>query len=464
VAFFTYRSLDDLRAAICEQGVDLACDEEIRLLTQPIAIGRRVAGNRMAVHPMEGCDGTPDGRPGELTFRRWRRFAEGGAKLIWGEATAISPEGRANPGQLLLSEATAPDFRRLLAETRQAHRRRFGRDDDLLVGIQLTHSGRWSHSGPVVVHHAPTVDAVTWLDRARGERLPPDYPLVSDAELEALGERFVEAAVLAARIGFDFVDIKQCHTYLLSELLAARDRPGRYGGPFENRCRLVLDIVREVRARLGDDLLLATRLNIYDGVPFGQSVRASLPYEEGWGVDGRDPSQPDVSEPIRLVALLKAQGLRLVNLTMGSPYFNPHVGRPFERPPVDGYPSPEHPLQGVERHVVAAAALQQAHPDVAMVGTGYSWLRHFALNVGEASVRTRRISIVGLGRGALAYPEFAADVLCSGRMSPSRACLGVSYCTALMRAKNNELGQFPVGCVPRDPLYVPYFRQAYPRR
>jgi NADPH2 dehydrogenase len=464
VAFFTYRSLDDLHAAIREQEVDLACDEEIRLLTQPVAIGGRVAGNRMAVHPMEGCDGTLDGRPSELTFRRWRRFGEGGAKLIWGEATAVSPEGRANPRQLLLNEDTAPDFRRLLAETREAHSRRFGPADDLLVGIQLTHSGRWSHLRPVVAHHAPTVDAVTWLNRARGERLPPDYPLVSDTELEALGERFVEAVVLAARIGFDFADIKQCHTYLLNELLAARNRPGRYGGPFENRCRLVLDIAREARARLGHDFLLATRLNVYDGVPFGVDVHSVLPYEEGWGIDAWHPSRSDLSEPIRLVGLLKEQGLRLVNVSMGSPYFNPHIGRPFERPPVDGYPSPEHPLRGVERHVVTAAALQRAHPDVVMVGTGYSWLRHFALNVGEASVRTGRISVVGLGRGALAYPEFAADVLRSGRMSPSKGCLGESYCTALMRAKNNEMGQFPTGCVPRDPLYVSHFRQAYPRR
>jgi 2,4-dienoyl-CoA reductase-like NADH-dependent reductase (Old Yellow Enzyme family) len=148
---------------------------------------------------------------------------------------------------------------------------------------------------------------------------------------------------------------------------------------------------------------------------------------------------------------------------MGSPYFNPHIGRPFERPPIDGYPSPEHPLRGVERHVTTAADLQRAHPDVVMVGTGYSWLRHFALNVAEASVRMGLVSVVGLGRGAIAYPEFAADVIRNGRMSPSKVCLGESHCTALMRAKNQELGQFPAGCVSRDPLYVPYFRQAYPR-
>ncbi len=463
MAFFTYRSLDDLRAAIREQGVDLACDEEIRLLTQPVAVGGRVLGNRMAVHPMEGCDGTPDGRPGELTFRRWRRFGEGGAKLIWGEATAVSVEGRANPRQLLLNEATAPDFRRLLAETREAHRRRFGATDDLLVGLQLTHSGRWSDSGPVLVHHAPTIDAVTWLDRGRGERLPADYPLISDDGLEALGERYVEAAVLAARVGFDFVDIKQCHTYLLNELLATRNRPGRYGGSFEHRCRLVLDIAREARARLGDDLLLATRLNIYDGVPFGESARLPVPYEEGWGVDAQDPSRPDLSEPARLIGLLREQGVCLVNLTMGSPYFNPHIGRPFERPPVDGYPSPEHPLRGVERHVKATAELQGAYPDVVMVGTGYSWLRHFALNVAEAHLRMGHVSVVGLGRGAIAYPEFAADVLRNGRMSPSKVCLGESHCTALMRAKDEERGQSPAGCVSRDAVYVPYFRRAYPR-
>lgn len=464
MAFFTYRSLDDVRAAISEQGVALACDDEISILGQPTPIGDRVVGNRMAVHPMEGCDGTLDGRPGELTFRRWRRFAEGGAKLIWGEATAISEDGRANPRQLLLTERTAPDFHRLVSEARGAHRRRHGGTDDLLIGLQLTHSGRWSHGTPILAHHAPSIDAVTWLDRARNERLPPDYPLVSDAELEALGERYVEATVLAAHAGFDFVDIKQCHTYLLNELLAARSRPGRYGGSFENRCRLVLDITREARARLGDDILLATRLNIYDGAPHQGNFDPSSPYEEGWGTDARDPSSPDLSEPTRLIGLLKEQGVQLVNLTMGSPYFNPHIGRPFERPPIDGYPSPEHPLRGVERHVLAAAAVQRAHPDVVMVGTGYSWLRHFALNVGEASVREGSISMVGLGRGALAYPEFAADVLSSGRMNPSRTCLATSHCTALMRAKNNELGQVPAGCVPRDPVYVPYFRDAYRRR
>jgi len=139
---------------------------------------------------------------------------------------------------------------------------------------------------------------------------------------------------------------------------------------------------------------------------------------------------------------------------MGSPYLNPHIGRPFERPPTDGYQPPEHPLVGVARHFRVAAAAQQAYPDLVVLGTGYSWLRHYAALAGEANVQAGRVSVMGLGRGAFAYPDFAADLMERGEMSDRKACLGDSYCTALMRAKNNELGQFPTGCVPRDPLYA----------
>jgi len=144
--------------------------------------------------------------------------------------------------------------------------------------------------------------------------------------------------------------------------------------------------------------------------------------------------------------------------TWESPYWNPHIGRPFERPPVDGYWPPEHPLVGVERHFRLTAAMQETFPDLAVVGSGYSWLRHYAASAGEANVRAGRVSIVGLGRGAIAYPDFAADLMEHGEMVDRKSCIGVSYCTALMRAKNNELGQFPVGCVPRDPLFAEQFK------
>ena len=184
----------------------------------------------------------------------------------------------------------------------------------------------------------------------------------------------------------------------------------------------------------------------------------SGPYPWGFGTDAERPLEPDLAEPLRLIGLLRDMGVVMVNVTMGSPYYNPHIGRPFERPPVDGYQPPEHPLVGVARHFRAAAAVQQAYPDLVVVGTGYSWLRHYAALAGEANVQAGRVSMMGLGRGALAYPDFAADLMERGEMSDRKACLGVSYCTALMRAKNNELGQFPTGCVPRDPLYAAQFK------
>jgi NADPH2 dehydrogenase len=453
--YFTYRSLDELRAEIEARGLEIDLADRVHLLLQPLRIGPLTAGNRLAVHPMEGCDATLDGRPGELTFRRWERFGSGGAKLIWGEATAVVPEGRANPRQLLSSQETAPHLERLLAATRTAHRQRFGRDD-LLVGLQLTHSGRWSHPKPLLAQHIPSVDAV--------KRVSPDYPLLDDAYLEQLEDRFADAAALAWRIGFDFVDVKQCHTYLLNELLAARDRPGPYGGDFEGRTRFVRNVIGKIRSLVGQRLVIASRVNVYDGPPFEKGAdrvgrpAASGPYPWGFGTDAERPLEPNLAEPLRLIGLLRDLGVVMVNVTMGSPYYNPHIGRPFERPLLDGYQPPEHPLVGVARHFRVAAAVQQAYPDLVVVGTGYSWLRHYAALAGEANVQAGRVSMMGLGRGALAYPDFAADLMERGEMSDRKACLGVSYCTALMRAKNNELGQFPTGCVPRDPLYAAQFK------
>jgi 2,4-dienoyl-CoA reductase-like NADH-dependent reductase (Old Yellow Enzyme family) len=450
--YFTYRSLDELRADIERRGLEIDLAPSASLLLQPLRIGPLTAGNRLAVHPMEGCDATADGHPGELTFRRWERFGAGGAKLLWGEATAVVPEGRANPRQLVISRETAPDLERLLATTRRAHRQRFGTDGDLIVGLQLTHSGRWSHPQPLLAQHIPPVDAM--------KRISPDYPLLDDAYLEQLEDRFAEAAALAWRIGFDFVDVKQCHTYLLNELLSAHQREGPYGGDFEGRTRFVRNVIGKIRSLVGPGPLLASRVNVYDGPPFEKAPSGvgrpvgDGPYSWGFGTDGERPLEPDLAEPLRLIGLLRDLGVAMVNVTMGSPYFNPHIGRPFERPPMDGYQPPEHPLVGVARHFRAAAAVQQAYPDLVVVGTGYSWLRHYAALAGEANAKAGRVSVVGLGRGALAYPDFAADLMERGEMIDRKTCLGDSYCTELMR------GRLPAGCVPRDPLYAAQFKLA----
>ncbi len=452
--YFTYRSLDDLRADIAARSLDIALEPNVDALLRPIAIGARTVGNRLAVHPMEGCDGTLDGHPDELTFRRWQRFGDGGAKLIWGEATAVVPEARANPRQLLLTDKTAPDFAHLVRTARDAHKSRFGRDDDLLVGLQLTHSGRWSYPTPLIARHSTTLDPIKHTE---------DAPLLDDAYLERLEDAYVSAAVLARDAGFDFVDVKQCHTYLLNELLAARDRPGPYGGSFENRTRFVRNVVGKIRAALGDDLLIGTRLNVYDGPRYSDEGRPIFDANDrGFGV-GEDGS-PDMAEPLALVGMLRDAGVSIVNVTLGSPYFNPHIGRPFERAPVDGYAPPEHPLVGVARHFELAGEVQRAYPDLAVIGTGYSWLRHYAAAAGEANVRAGRISMMGLGRGALAYPDFAADLTTDFEIHDRKACIGVSYCTALMRAKGNDLGQFPAGCAPRDPFYAEQFKLATGRK
>jgi len=454
--YFTYRSRDDLEEDIRARGLTIDLATGIDGLLSPISIRGRRAGNRLAVQPMEGCDGALDGLPGELTFRRWERFGAGGAKLIWGEATAVVPEGRANPRQLLVDERTAPALGELVKRTRTAHKDRFGRDHDLLVGLQLTHSGRFSHPNPLVPHHASPLDAV--------KKIPPHYPVLTDAELERLEDRYLLAVTRAAAAGFDFVDIKQCHGYLLNELLGSRDRQGPYGGGFEGRTRFVRNVTEKIRSKVGENLLIATRLNVFDGPPFlkradgiGEPVVEGR-YRWGFGTDFEAPTEPDLGEPLRLIAQLRDAGVSLVNVTMGSPYWNPHIGRPFERPPVDGYWPPEHPLVGVQRHFELTEAVQRSFPDLAVVGSGYSWLRHYAAVAGEANVRAGRVSIVGLGRGAIAYPDFAADLMERGEMVDRKACIGVSYCTALMRAKNNYLGQFPVGCVPRDPLFAEQFK------
>jgi len=464
--YFRYRSLEDLRSDADRLGLDLPLETELEAVWRPVQVGPLRTGNSLAVQPMEGCDATLDGRPDELTFRRWERFGAGGAKLIWGEATAVVREGRANPRQLWLNEKNLADFQRLVERTRSAHRRVFGRDDDLVIGIQLTHSGRWSHEKPIIAVHNPPVDARTFLDKAKTVPIPSDYPVVEDEYLEQLEDRFAEAAKLASRAGFDFVDIKQCHTYLLGELLGARSRSGRYGGNWENRTRLIRNIVRKIQDAV-PNLVVASRVNAFDGVPFtvdprtgcGRPSEHPIPYVDGFGLNPQNPLEMDLTEPKELVKLLAALGVPLVNVSLGSPYYNPHYGRPLEKPPIDAYEPPEHPLLGVDRHFRAAKEIQESCPEVVVVGTGYSWLRNFLLNAAEGNLRHGHVRIVGAGRGAIAYPDFVRDAMEIGYMKPRKSCLAVSFCTTLMRSKDNELGQYATGCVPRDRVYAEIYAE-----
>lgn len=463
---FNYKNLAELQADAERRGashVRFEFDKERvkQILARPVRAGTFTIGNSIAIHPMEGCDGELDGRPGELTWRRYRRFAEGGAKLIWFEATAVCPEGRANTRQIMLVRETRDAFARLLDEIRRVHREAWGRDEDLLIPVQLTHSGRYSHPKRIIADHNPVVDQKTGV--------PPDYPLISDDELERLEDVYVDAAGLALEAGFTAVDIKVTHGYLLSELIGAKTREGRYGGSLENRTRFVKNVIGKIRAAYGNRLLLCMRLGCYEGVPYlrdektgvGVPLPYPIPYRWGFGVNPQDPLREDLSEVKQAIGWFRDWGVQLLNVSMGSPYFNPHVGRPFEKPDEGNYEQPEHPLLGVDRHFRIAGELQRTFPDLPMVGTGYSWLQKYAINAGAKNIEDGNIRLMGIGRGALAYPDFARDALEKGELDERRVCKTLTYCTFLMRQKNHPLGQFPTGCPPFDKeVYGPIMKEA----
>jgi len=471
--YFRYQSLEELEEDIQALNLQFSLEHDVakvrNYLGRPVKIGEHTAGNSMAIHPMEGCDGTLTGHPDELVFRRYNRFGRGGAKLLWFEATAVVPEGRANTRQLLINDSTAKTFEALLKQTRGAHKEVFGTTDDLIEVLQLTHSGRYSAARPLVCQNHPVLDAITFLDRKKGVPLPSDYPLLSDEYLESLEDRFADAAKLAQEIGFKGVDVKLTHGYLGNELLGARSRAGRYGGCLENRTRFARNVFRKIRDKVKPKFLLASRLGIFDGIAYAADTKTgkgtprqfSTPYKNGFGVCEENPLEPDLSEPRELIRMFRDLGVTLINISMGNPYVNPHIGRPFEKPDEGNYFPPEHPLIGVDRHFRLCGELQKSFPDLAMVGTGYSWLQHFQLHAGAANIRDGKVTIMGVGRGALAYPNFAQDALVKGRLDPSHTCKTLTFCTYLMRQKHNALGQYPTGCPPFDKeVYGPIVKEA----
>ena len=478
--YFKYKTPGDLTADAAERGVPLELSDDLSPLFQTLDVplpggGVRTLGNRLAVQPMEGCDGTPDGRPGELTRRRYERFGAGGAKLIWGEATAIADEGRMNPRQLWLADHSAGEIETMLAGCRAAHRHACGSDGDFLIGLQITHSGRYSYQKPLIPVRDPLLDPRT-VDKATAVPIGIDYPVLTDAELRRIADQYVVAAKLAAEVGCDFIDLKQCHKYLLCELLAATNRPGEYGGSYEDRTRFIRELTERIRSEV-PGLIVATRFNAYDGVPFhpgaddvGEPDEHATPLTNSFGTDPHDHARVDLTEPVRLTRDLAEWGVSLLNVSSGNPYACPHLVRPAEVPPNDGYHQPEHPLVGIDRHFRLTAAVREAAVTpggarVPVVGSGYSWLQDFAFAAAAANVAAGRCDLVGYGRGSLSHPDFARTLREEGKLNRKQVCRTFSYCTNIMRTKDHPLGQYPTGCPPFDrEVYDPIYKEVKAKR
>jgi len=455
-----FRNAAELRAHLESLAAPIPLDERILSaaegspLAAPIDIGGFTVGNRWCIHPMEGWDATIDGRPTDTVLRRWRRFGESGAKLIWGgEAVSVVAEGRANPNQLLAPACGQSGFAALLDAVAAAHRERYGTAADLLVALQLTHSGRFSKPTaagrePRIAYHHPILDARHGVD-------PHDQScVVTDDGVERLIDAYVGAARLAATAGFRMLDIKACHGYLLHEFLSARRRPGRFGGDFEGRTRLLRAIIERVRTEV-PGLIIGVRLSLFDTVPWHKvgdhgepwPHADTHPYDCGFGVDEHDPLRIDLTEPVRLLEILRDLGVPTVNLSAGSPYTVPHIQRPAAFPPSDGYPPPEDPLVGAWRQIDACRHAKAAVPGLVLVGSAYTYLQDYVAHAAQAVVRAGWIDVVGLGRMVLSYPELPGDTLAGRPFARGLVCRTFSDCTTAPRHGLRS------GCYPLDAFY-----------
>lgn len=431
---FHYKTKEELKAKLEELKVTLPLSENLDVLKRPVQIGSKTAANAIAIQPMEGCDGTADGRPDALTLRRYDRFAKSGAGLIWAEAVAVVPEGRANPRQLWIHEENLADFQKFVADIKETCIRENGFEP--IVIMQATHSGRYSKPqgtpAPLIAYNNPIFEGDNPISSDR---------ILSDEYLFALEEKFAEAAKLAERAGFDGVDIKCCHRYLNSELLSAYIREGAFGGSLENRTRLLRHGVKNAMDATGKDFIVTSRLNVYDGFPY--------PY--GFGVRPGADTEVDLTEPLELIGRLHNElGMQLLDITIGNPYFNPHVNRPYDNGP---YVPDEHPLEGVARMYHCVGAVQKAYPDLKVISSGLSYLRQFSGNLAAGAIEQGYCTMAGFGREAFAYPQFANDLLHTGEMDARKCCIACGKCTELMRAGSTA------GCVIRDPEYLPIYQR-----
>lgn len=433
---FCYKSLDDVKNECKRLGIELPLSENTEILGKPVDIQGKHVSNRIMIQPMEGCDGDEaTGALGTLTKRRYDRFAASGAGTIWFEAVAVVHEGRANPRQLWINDKSFDSFAEAVEHVKEKTMKLYGFEP--LVIMQATHSGRQSRPNdrvhePLIAQHKEIFEKNKPLS---------DDRIISDDDIKKTELAYGTAARLAKAAGFDGIDVKNCHGYLNNELMTAYERKGEYGGSFENRTRFYFNSIESARAAVGDDFIITSRMNIFDG------------YEYPWGI-GADPkggNEPELSEPLKIVDILHDKyGYKLFDVTIGNPYFNPHVNRPYD---MGGYVPPEHPFEGICRMMKCVEAVQKRHKDMAVAGSAFTYLRQFSPMLAAGAVENGICTLAGFGRMAFAYPEFARDIL-NGSFDAKKSCIACGKCTELMR------GDKPAGCVVRDSeAYLPLYKE-----
>lgn len=397
-----------------------------KLISSKIKIGKKEAPNRVVIQPMEGCDGTPNGSIGELTRRRYMRFAESGAGVIWFEAVAVCNEGRANPRQLSINDENVGEYKQLIADIKSTAREKFGYEPVIIM--QATHSGRQSKP-----HGFPEPIIAYETDFLNNSDVP--CHVITDKECDEIVKMYAKSAKLAQEAGFDGVDVKCCHGYLFNEFLHAYSRAGRYGGDFDGRTNLYLSCVDSVKESITDDMFVTSRLSAYDG----------FDYPHGFGVNKNN--EVDLTETKKLLSILQDKGVELVNITIGNPYMKPSMNRPFVGAEEEG-------MIGVNRVVKITDELQRALPNMKLVMSALTYLGTEAVDFAEAKLQNGSCSLVGFGRMSFAYPQFYVDYLEKGKLDKNQVCLKCSNCSKMMRAGG------VAGCPVRDKeVYLPLFKQ-----
>ena len=432
---FHYKTLEEVKERAEELKVYLPFSSSTDILKTPLKVGNVTFHNRMGIAPMEGADSLEDGSPSDYTIRRYVNEAIGGSALIWFEAISIVPEGRSSKTQLLLTEENVESYKRMNEKIKEAGRKANGFEPYLIM--QANHSGRYSNPdnrpAPMIAYRHPQLEQYRAAD---------DSCIVTDDYLKSLEESFGKAALLAKKAGFDAVDIKSCHGYLLAELLSAYDRPGQYGGNYENRTRLLKNGIKAAKVWEDENFQVTCRLGIYDGYE----------YPWGFGVSEGSGLKPDLKEPIRLVKELYGNcGIQMMNLTMGNPYATTHVTRPFD---MGKYEPEEHPFTGIGRMIAGIGEVKKAVPEMVIFGSAPTYLRQFADLYTAGAVEEGFCDGMLFGRMAFADPDYAIEKIKNGRIDPKRVCMTCGKCGDLIRAHK------PTGCVIRDPkTFMPFYKE-----